>query len=576
MTFVRTPQTRCAFIKEDGTRCNAIRMKSSPGGFCVGHSTYTIKEEVQPTEKNIVELIEDKDGVFRPLFEDAKGSLQSWSGWLSVLSGMFGLEMSEERLEKFKELTGRETSPTKQVKSAWIIASRRSGKSWLSSVVSVYLALFRKYPTLRKGERGWVCVVSPTRDMSKTIMGYTKAFLESIPSLHKQVEKYLKDEILFKNGTGIAVFTANSISVRSRTILGAILEESAFFPRDESAHPDVEVYASIVPATATIPNSLILGISSPYSRDGLLFSMWSEFYGVNSDEVLVVQSATRDLNPLISQEWIDSEMLRDPERNKAELMGLWRDDVSQFFDGELLNQSIDVNRGNLPPKEGVQYVSFVDGASGSSSRNADSFTCAVGHKEDNKCVIDGVWEWRPPFSPASVIKEISDILKSYRTHKTVGDKWAVGALSDLFKMEGIVYVDSKLTASDLYQESAVFFHNGSVRLPDNKRLLQQLRSLERHTRKSGKDQVTHPPGGHDDISNVACGVTCEILLHLVSMEERLAMMPQLSGSHQKSPWVVQEEVRDGKAKVIFDDYGRQHVLRDVHTGTANMKHRETT
>jgi len=274
--------------------------------------------------------------------------------------------------------------------------------------------------------------------------------------------------------------------------------------------------------------------------------MWDKFYGVDSDEVLVIQSATRDLNPLVSQEWIDSELERDYERNKAELMGLWRDDVSQFYDATLLEQSIDVNRGNLPPKEGIHYISAVDGASGSSSRNADSFTCAVGHKEDGKCIIDGVWEWRPPFSPASVVKEISNILKSYKVHSTVGDKWAVGALSDLFKMEGIVYVDSQLTASEVYMESAVFFHNGSVRLPDNKRLLQQLRGLERHVRKSGKDQVTHPPGGHDDVSNVACLLTTELLLNMVSMEERLSMLPQLAGSKQEAPWLVAEEVRQSK------------------------------
>jgi hypothetical protein len=44
--------------------------------------------------------------------------------------------------------------------------------------------------------------------------------------------------------------------------------------------------------------------------------------------------------------------------------------------------------------------------------------------------------------------------------------------------------------------------NRTIELPDSKRLVSQLNGLERRTRSSGGDQVTHFPGSHDDLANV--------------------------------------------------------------------------
>lgn len=557
-------ESQCSYINPDGSRCGAHRMKSSVMKYCVGHSR-SVGEELTMFGGSLVEQIES--GLFRPLFENAEGSIKSWEPWLAILSGMFGLPMSPERETLFRKLSGDREPPKEQVKEAWLVFSRRTGKSWVTSCLGIYLALFRKYPQLRKGERGWVCIISPTRDMSRTIMDYSKTVLETVPKFKDQIEKVLRDEILLKNGTGIAVFTANSMSVRSRTVIAGVLEESAFFPRDESVNPDVEVLNALIPATMTIPNSMIIGISSPYSRDGLLYSMYEKYFGINEEKLLVCNGATIDLNPLVSKEWIDSELERDYEKGKAEFLGLWRDDVSQFFDGELLNISVDLNRGNLEPRTGIENVAFTDGASGSSSKNADSFCLAIGHKENNQVIIDAVFERRPPFSPASVVEEFSNILRQWNIHRVQGDRWAVGALGDLFRQNRIMYQESKLTASDLYMESATFFHSGQVRLPDNKRLLQQLRGLERHVRKSGRDQVTHGPGGHDDLANVVCGVICDVLLGLhlsADSPEMLAMLPQTSkakDSLQKlPPWKLRQKVEAGEVHVI-DHNGKKHYMR---------------
>ena len=53
--------------------------------------------------------------------------------------------------------------------------------------------------------------------------------------------------------------------------LCAILDELAFWRDETSATPDEQTYRAILPALASIPGSILIGISSPYRRNGLLW-----------------------------------------------------------------------------------------------------------------------------------------------------------------------------------------------------------------------------------------------------------------------------------------------------------------
>jgi hypothetical protein len=58
-----------------------------------------------------------------------------------------------------------------------------------------------------------------------------------------------------------------------------------------------------------------------------------------------------------------------------------------------------------------------------------------------------------------------------------------------------------MPASQLYLEAQPVFNGGKISIPDHKRLVSELRSLERRTSRMGRDSVTHPPGGHDHYAN---------------------------------------------------------------------------
>src|SRR5262249_17942980 len=80
--------------------------------------------------------------------------------------------------------------------------------------------------------------------------------------------------------------------------------------------------------------------------------------------------------------------------------------------------------------------------------------------------------------------------------------WVAGAWR---KLE-FEYIRSSRPKGAIYLESLPVFTRGLARLPNNARLIRELRLLERRTHRSGKDTVEHPRNGQDDLAMVVCGV----------------------------------------------------------------------
>src|SRR6185436_13779529 len=108
-------------------------------------------------------------------------------------------------------------------------------------------------------------------------------------------------------GTAIEVHTRSFRSVRGRTVLWCVAEEIAYWPADEnSANPDAEILNAVRPAMATIADSLLMCISSPYAKKGELHAAVREHFGKDDDAVLVWVADSKTMNPLLSQRVIDT------------------------------------------------------------------------------------------------------------------------------------------------------------------------------------------------------------------------------------------------------------------------------
>jgi len=146
---------------------------------------------------------------------------------------------------------------------------------------------------------------------------------------------------------------------------------------------------------------------------------------------------------------------------------------------------------------------FVDAASGAGT---DSFALGISIRSDNgRAILACLREHQPPFSPAEVCESFAGVLRSYGLSSVTGDRWSLGFVEEGFKRHGIDYVLSERTASQIFAEALAMLNSGLVELLDNKRLINQLCTLERRVSRGSREQISHPPGGHDDLAVAACG-----------------------------------------------------------------------
>jgi len=117
------------------------------------------------------------------------------------------------------------------------------------------------------------------------ILRYIKAIL-SLLLFRAYIQSESAEGVELTNGVSIEIHTCSYRAVRGYTVVAAILEESAFWTV-EGANPDREIYTALKPAMATIPKSILISISTSYSRKGLLYENYREFYGKEDEEILV-------------------------------------------------------------------------------------------------------------------------------------------------------------------------------------------------------------------------------------------------------------------------------------------------
>ncbi|WP_454105429.1 hypothetical protein [Marinobacter sp. MBR-105] len=442
------------------------------------------------------------------LFGDAfKGD--SWETWRAVLSGAFALPMDDDRMATFKSVAGDREPPSERVRELWCIAGRRSAKTHTAAAIAVYLAtvgaaIERLTDKLSAGERGVIALLATDRNQAKVALNYIHGLFDASPALRGMIEKRGAESIDLNNRISVEVSTSNYRAIRGRTLLAVLLDECAFFRDSEtSAANDKEIYRAAVPGLATT-GGMLIGISSPYAKRGLLFDKYRKHYGNDSD-ILVVKGPTTAFNPTLNPKIIEDALVDDPEAAKTEWLGEFREGVSSFLDRIVVDSCTRSKPLVVPPATGVTYFGFTDPAGGGKGPNADQFTLAIGYYDRKvaQVVVCGVWGRKG--SPAEIVKEYSDILKSYGVRRVFSDRYAGSWPAEEYKRHGVHLRYTEYNRSQLYQEVLPMFNTGRIEIPNDPYLVNQFCSLERRVGRNS-DIIDHPPGGHDDLSNAVSGL----------------------------------------------------------------------
>jgi hypothetical protein len=430
----------------------------------------------------------------------------TFEAWRAVAKILDGLPLTEPELALYRLLTGRTDVPQAAFTEAYLVKPRRAGGTLFAAAVGLHAALGDYRDRLGPGEVGVVALIASDRKQARQLMGYVKGLIEAAPVIAAEVASETLESITFAHRVRLEVHTTSFRSTRGYSFCAVVLDELAFFRDDLSANPDVELVRAVRPGLSNLGGRL-LGLSSPHARRGHLWDMWRQYYGVDGAKVLMLQAQEPSiLNPNIDPDIVARAMAEDPEAARSEWYGQFRSDVSQFLPDVLIDAAVIEGRTELPHSMARGYVAFVDVSGGVS----DASVLAIAHKEPGTraehLVLDQLIIAKAPHEPHEVVAWFAAVLQRFGIRKLTGDRYGAGFVVDAFKHHAIRYEPSELDKSAIYSEVSALFAEKRVELLDDKRLITELRLLERRPRSGGRgDSVDHPPRAHDDAANAACG-----------------------------------------------------------------------
>lgn len=454
---------------------------------------------------------------YEPPLDEVFGDRRSWFNWYVDLAAIYAIPIGEvsrllgrteaEILKSFQKFTKRTYWPLLPATEAWILSGRKSGKSRIVSVVIAYEMLVRLdwQNRLTPGERAVFPCVAVDRLQAQIIFSFVRGILYSSKMFKAMIISETKEEIELDNGATLRVMVADKASVRGPLYIGLAADETAFWKTgDGFANPDHEVFQAFEPGI--IDGGLIISISSVAGEMGLLYETYKEHFGKDGDQVLVWQSDTMAMNPCYSQSKIDRMMAKDSTVAMAEYGSIFRTDMSGLYNSMALEDCRVPGSMEMPYQTGNSYRAFVDMSGG----KKDSHSLAIAHRgADGKVIIDITREVipSPRVKPSDVCVDFAKIIKGYGLSKAVGDAYGAQWVVEGFAKEGITLEKSEKNSSEIYLYCIGPFSNRQVALPDDNRLLAQLKALMRRIVPGGKDKVLSgkTDRSHSDLSNAVCG-----------------------------------------------------------------------
>jgi hypothetical protein len=453
----------------------------------------------------------------------------TWSAWRAALKAAFALPMSDEERAVMETTTGRKVLPAAPVRELWLLLGRRAGKSIMAALLAVWATCCRTY-TLAPGEVGVFMIVAADRRQARVIKRYVSGLLRAHPALEALIERETAEAVWLTNGLVVEIHTCSFRTLRGYTCIGAAVDEVSFWQSEDSANPDHEVLVALRAAMASVPEAMLVGLTSVYARRGEPWRMFEKHFGRNeSTDVLVVNAPTRTMNSTIDEQVIAAAYEDDPLAAAAEYGAEFRRDVEVFMPGDALEAVRMRGRFEQPFRPTHRYFGFLDPAGGT---GADSFTLAIAHHENGRAVLDVVREVKPPFSPEATVGTYAALLKGYGLSVATSDRYAGSWPVEAFRKVGITVEPSERTRSEIYLSALPMLMSGQVELLDLPRLLKQLGSLERRRGRQGKDQVDAPPRQHEDVANAACGA---LVLAGLAPRSKTRMVHALTGAPVE-PW----------------------------------------
>jgi len=337
-----------------------------------------------------------------------------------------------------------------------LICGRRSGKTFIASVISSYEAYKlilkinpQKHYKLPQGEEIRIVNIASTTDQalilakatqnrilnSKWFAPYVEGKNQSEIRLRSKHDLELYNQEIKMHGKPIDTHASLRIQampctargIRGGNIIVGILDEIAHFIDNDGNRSGDQIYEALTPSVATFGlDGKIISISSPYIKAGIFYNLYLDSIGREGEEPdhnkIMFRIPTWEMNETITFEYLQSEKKRNPESFDSEFGAEFNSVVSGFFK---YPEKIDLcvlrtDETFLPTGNFAHYIA-VDPSS-----LQNGYALAMVHVEQRE---------RIRIENEKEIKEKKSIV--------VLDRWKVWTLKDP-EFEGLQYIDEEV------------------------------------------------------------------------------------------------------------------------------------
>lgn len=389
------------------------------------------------------------------------------------------------------------------------VCGARGGKSYvLSALRMLHLALTVSLATLAPGEVAVALIVAPDKRLARQVLRYALGAISGMPSLKRLVQSSTADGFVLKREEGpvsveVLPATRGGSAVRGRSLVGAVLDECAFFRDDSYQVNDAEVYRAVAPRVLR-GGQLVLA-STPWAEQGLLW----DFHSRNHEHPVDAISAHAPTLLLRDDEhtrgYVQREQDRDPANAArefgAEFMGTTGE---SFFDGDAIKSSID-DKLVMP----VHLSHTTASAGADMGFRSDSSALVIALRDQARVVVADIHELRPtkgkPLKPSGVVASFAEVVKGYAGEYVVADAHYRQAIVEHLEDNDLALVSAPEGANgkaETYQAVRALLREGRIRLPAHDRLIRQLREVTARPTAGGGISIVSPrwrTGGHGDL-----------------------------------------------------------------------------
>jgi hypothetical protein len=410
-----------------------------------------------------------------------------------------------------------------------LVAGARGGKSYVVGALRIlHLAVTVSLATLAPGESAYGLVISGDPRQRQQCFDYALGAAKSHPGLKAMIvgnaadDDFAGESFTLKRPDGEV--TIESIppkprggSGRGRSLVGALLEEAAFFQDEGQKVNDVDVFTAVNPRI--LPGGQTILSSTPWAELGLLFK---EFVANHPDPSCAAPHLTQPGKPHraiaahaptlllrdieFTRQIVASETARDPVNAQREYGAQFLPLGSlQFFDPVAIAKSVD-HRLVLPawPTQTEERLVIVGGDLGF-VRDAAGAVALERTKAGIRPLEE--LELKPTngqrLKPSEVCAAFVELALRHGAEGIVADQHYAESLREALTEAGLVLFEREQDKVTVFDAARIELAEGRLVLP-NGPVVEQFREVKKKPLPGGGmaiEQPRKPTGGHGDLAS---------------------------------------------------------------------------